>query len=92
MFKYFGHENVVVMNGGFKKYLELGLKVEIGNDDDIESTVANTKDGTYTVDILNEKMVISYNELIVKIQNYSAFKGHLIDARNNQRFQGNLNF
>ena len=83
MFKYFGHQNVFVLEGGFKRYLDLKLPLETS----LEPETAKVSDD-YKVPELNTKMVISYNELLLKIQNYSKFNGNLIDARNSKRFQG----
>ena len=90
MFRYYGHKNVFVLDGGMKAFLGSGLPLETGPIQPYTGTPKN--DGTrYKVGTVKTGMVIGYNDLLAKIQNYSIFKGFLVDARNSNRFRGLVN-
>ena len=87
-FKWFGHNNVKILNGGLPRYLE--LKGEIENNDNYNVEKLNEyrkknlpiKEDDFNYD-LDKKRVYDYIKVFKNEE-----KAEIIDARSNERFNG----
>jgi len=76
MFRYFGHKNIFVMNGGLKKWLK--EKKPITN----KKTLF--KKGNF-ISQLSKELLVTKNEVLESINRKNSL---IFDARNNDRFNG----
>ncbi len=76
MFRYFGHKNVFVLNGGFKAW-------KLSNGKTVKGRQVIIKKSNYKCNRIKKEYLIKYEELIYKIKNNSAT---IADARPQERF------
>jgi len=78
LLKYIGHDDVWILNGGYKAWMDKGFPVE--------STIPAFDKTTYTISLRNE-IFASYEE-VKKIVNDSQSDTFLIDSREERRYRG----
>ena len=78
MFKYFGHNNIFVLNGGLKKWLKEKKPVT--------KSKTPKKKSRFKSKIIS-KWLINKNQIIDNLHNNNSL---IIDARNNDRFEGKI--
>ena len=79
LFKYFGHNETYVMNGGLKKWL---YEKKITTKKNIKF-----KKGNFKVSI-NRSLITNYKNILKKLNNKNII---ILDARNEKRFKGLIN-
>ena len=78
MMKYVGHEKVMILNGGYSKWVESGYP--------IESEIPTVTESTYTIHV-QEKMLATY-ELVKDFTLTRPKQTVLIDSREYKRYAG----
>ncbi len=75
-FKYFGHKNIFVLNGGFRAWQLINGKI-------VGKKKANNKIGFYKCNRIIKKYLITYEDLVIKLE---SKKTKILDARPKERF------